>query len=334
MTEKDNCQKEFRLVIPVRLADWLGGWAAGSIPAHFIHCKREGKVFWYQPLVRKGFGSHGEYVCENWDRLRKNPGKHEDGLPFISDIGYFYECGTDNVTWQFKLEGIFKQADLSEEQKRFIPSFREVYLNGTHEWILLSNMKQLKIPKRLIRSSDFAFLSPQGITPVEYSHIRVNCFVAGFPDLTDEELTDPNPNEILDLYLKQFLWEGQKDKFRERNVQAALLNQLLSEGVIFAREGILKIDENTRGRYDFLVRKKDEFLAFELKVEDDTNAPQQLQDYITAIMREHDLPREKIKGYIICGNPSDETRRKARDLNFGVLEYTLRLQFPDLKDIL
>jgi len=120
---------EFGLILPAKLHDWLGGYAAGSIPAHFIHCKRYGKVFWYCSILRKGFGFYKNYINDNWDKLRKNPTSSSDETPVISNVGYFYETGKNVVSWQFKLEGIFREKELTDQQKEiYIPSFRKVYL--------------------------------------------------------------------------------------------------------------------------------------------------------------------------------------------------------------
>lgn len=328
--------KEFRLVIPAKpYSGWYGGWAAGSIPAHFIHCKKEGKVFWYQSIFKKGFGKWKGIVDKEWNRLRKNPGLLRGDPPFISDVGYFYESGTKKVTWQFKLEKILQTEEISEDEKRYIPSFREVYLKEREEWILISEMKKLKNPVTFIDGNDFRFLTLKGEVKPKSYHIRNNCFVSSFPNIDEKQLEDPKPEELLDTYLKQYLLKGSRsDKFREGNVQEALLMALVKKGVIFAKEGVLDLDDKRKGRFDFLVRKEENFLAFELKVDDDVKAPKQLKEYIESIVVKEKIPPEKIKGYIICGNPSQETIEKASDFGFEVIEYKLKLDFPKLDKIL
>lgn len=330
---------EFRLVLPAKLDDWLGGYAAGSIPAHFIHYKRHGKVFWYCSIHKRGFGFYKGYVDDNWDEIRKKPLESSNGTPVISNVGYFYETGKNEVSWQFKLEGIFKEAELTDHQKEnYIPSFRKVYLGHTEYWILLSELKKLLHPIKFIGGDLFGFLQPNSRTPKppRATDIRNNSFVVKFPDLKNSDLYEPKTDELLDVHLKELLRYGQKDKFREENVQRAFFYKLLSEGVVFAKEGILPIQKQKKGRYDFLVRKGDRFLAFEFKLGDDPTAPQQLEEYINAISKETKIPKDKIKGYIVCGNPSKKTLKEAKapQRKYEVLKYEINLEFPWLKDIL
>ena len=120
--------QEFRLIIPARpYSGWSGGYAAGSIIAHYFHYKRRKKVFWYQYFQKNGFGNYKDEIDENWDFLRWNPGKRR-GDSYISDIGYFYETGTDNVTWQFKLEKIIEHKEIASNEEKYIPEFRYPYL--------------------------------------------------------------------------------------------------------------------------------------------------------------------------------------------------------------
>lgn len=332
---------EFRLVLPAKLDDWLGGYAAGSIDAHYIHYKKHDKVFWYCNIHKRGFGDFKEYIDENWDKIRKNPTGVRGDSPVISKIGYFYQTGKNNVSWQFELEGIFKEEELTEEQKEnYIPSFRKVYLGHTAYWLLLSKLKKIKNPIQFIEGEKFGFLQPESRIPKSPRaiDIRVNSFVVKFPDLKDQELYEPETEELLDNHLKDLLKYGQKDKFREKNVQRAFFHKLLmeEERFEFVREGVVSLDKQRKGRYDFLIRKDDEFLAFEFKLDDDPTAPQQLEEYINAISEKNKIPKNKIKGYIVCGNPSDKTIEEAKlpNRNYEVLTYKLVLEFPWLKELL
>jgi len=329
---------KFRLVLPARLDDWLGGYAAGSVPAHYIHYKRYGKVFWCCSIYKKGFGFYIDYVDKNWDEIRKNPSESSNNH-IISNVGYFYETGIHKISWQFKLEGIFKEKELKDYQKeKFIPSFRKAYFGEGEYWMLLSEFKKLRHPIEFIGGDSFGFLQPNSRTPKppRATDIRNNSFVVRFPDLKDSDLYEPKTDELLDIHLKELLRYGQKDKFREENVQRAFFHKLLSEGVVFAREGILSMEKQKKGRYDFLVRKGGKFLAFEFKLDDNPTAPQQLEEYINAICEENRIPKDKIKGYIVCGNPSQETYKEAAADHRGykVLTYDIKLDFPWLKDIL
>jgi len=330
---------EFRLVLPARLNDWLGGYAAGSIAAHYIHYKKNGKVFWYCSIYRKGFGVYKNYVDENWDRFRKNPSKSSRRHPVMSDVGYFYETKRKKITWRFKLEGIFREDELTNHQKAsYIPSFRKVYLGHTQYWTLLSEMKKLRQPIKFIGADSFGFFQPNSGTPSvpRATDIRNNSFVVKFPHLKNTELYEPPTDELFDIHLKELLRYGQKDSFKEENVHRAFFYKLLSEGVVFAREGVLPIEKQRKGRYDFLVRKGDEFLAFEFKLDDDPTAPQQLEEYINAISEENEISRDKIKGYIVCGDPSEKTYKEAAKphRNYKVLTYRIMLEFPWLRKVL
>ena len=72
------------------------------------------------------------------------------------------------------------------------------------------------------------------------------------------------------------------------------------------------------------------YYAIETKVDDDINAAFQLQKYIDAIVRKGEIPRNRIKGVIICGRASKETQKKAKDKKFRVYEYKLDLNVPSL----
>ena len=332
---------EFRLILPAKLDDWLGGYAAGSIAAHYIHFKKHGKVFWYCNIYKKGFGKYKEHFDENWDQIRKNPTSLRKNSHIISNVGYFYQTGRNEISWQFKLEGIFKDEELTKKQKEtYIPSFRKVYLGGNAYWLLISDMKQIKEPIKFIGWKSFGFLQPKSKTPKSprATDILNNSFVVMFPNLKNQDLFEPKSDDLLDDHLKELLRYGQKDKFREENVQRAFFHKLLMEEETFefAREGVLSIDKQRKGRYDFLIRKADKFLAFEFKLDDDPAAPQQLEEYIDAISKKNRIPKHKIKGYIVCGNPSKDTIKEARlpCRNYQVLTYKISLEFPWLETLL
>jgi hypothetical protein len=84
---------EFRLVLPTKMNDWLGAYAAASIPTHFIHYKGYAKVFWFCVILRKGFGIYKDYVDGNWDELHKNARGGLSETPIISSAGYFFDTG-------------------------------------------------------------------------------------------------------------------------------------------------------------------------------------------------------------------------------------------------
>lgn len=325
-------KSEFRLVIPARPNnEWYGGWAAGSILAHYIHSlKCGGKVFWYQNIWRKGFGPHKRYIDDRWEQIRKKPCINKNG-PCISETGYFYETGTLNITWAFKLEKIIKREEIKESEKGYIPDFRWVYYDDDEEkqdWILISDMKKLKEPIRFIGGTKFRFWPHK---KPKSGHIRNNCFVCGFPKLNPNNLLTPKKEDLSNLYLKQFLMKGSKEeKFREQNVQDALFVALLEKGFVFSKEGVIKKSNEDRGRYDYLFEKGGKYFAIETKVEDDPGAPGQLSEYIQAVRKEKKIPKNKIMGIIICGKASQKTRERASRRGYEIIEYRLSLDFPEL----
>ena len=245
------------------------------------------------------------------------------------------------LSWQFKLEGIFLEKELTEDQREsYIPSFRKIYFGEGAYWILISDMKKIKTPLKFIEGKSFGFLQPNSNVPKSprSTDILNNSFVVKFPNLKNQELFEPKTEDLLDDHLKELLKYGQKDKFREENVQRAFFHKLRMEEETFqfAKEGVLSIDEQRKGRYDFLIRKDDKFLAFEFKLDDDPGAAQQLEEYIDSISKKHSIPKHKIQGYIVCGNPSKETLNEANlsNRNYQVKTYKIALELPWLKSLL
>jgi hypothetical protein len=336
-----NMKKEFRLIISAKIGDWSGGWAAGSIIAHYFHYKKYGKVFWYQHLHKKGLGDYYDEIDENWDSLRKHPGETADGA-FISDIGYFYSTETGDIRWQYKLEKILKQNEISKEGKKYIPAFREVYYDEHHEhphsWYLISDLRQLKKPIKCGPGCVFKFLYPGGkLVPLEAKdHLMLNCFVSVFPALIKEDLYEPDEKDLQDPHLKELLITGLSDKharLHEFHVQNAILSELYRQGYTFSKEGFVEEKESgSKGRYDFLVKKNGKYFAIETKVDDDVNAAAQLEDYIDKIVKKGEITEDQIQGVIICGRPSDKTKDEADRRKFKVYEYKLEINIPSIID--
>lgn len=332
--------QEFRLIIPAKVySGWSGGWAAGSINAHFFHYIKHGKVFWYQHFSKKGFGKFKREIKKNWDFLRLNPGKNINEA-YISNIGYFYKTGTGNVTWQFKLEKIIEQNEIEKEELKYIPSFRKIYYDDPEEydgyWFLLSEMKKFKAPIVCLNGKEFRFLSETGPVPITGSHLRRNCFAYNYPKIDEKNLIEPAVEELGDIHLKEWIIKGFRDKkesFHESNLQDAILVELLRKGYIFSKEGIVEEKESDeKGRYDFMVQKKGIYYAIETKILDDENAPSQLENYISKIIKKGDVPKEKIRGVIICGVASDETKTEAEKRGYSVFEYKLNINIPTILD--
>ena len=71
-------------------------------------------------------------------------------------------------------------------------------------------------------------------------------------------------------------------------------------------------------------------------MDDDPGAAQQLEEYIDSISKKHSIPKHKIQGYIVCGNPSKETLNEANlsNRNYQVKTYKIALELPWLKSLL
>ena len=61
-----------------------------------------------------------------------------------------------------------------------------------------------------------------------------------------------------------------------------------------------------------------------------------MEEYIASISKKYSIPKNKIHGYIVCGNPSKETLKEASvsNRNYRVLTYKIALEFPWLKSLL
>jgi hypothetical protein len=334
---------EHRLVLPAKLEDFTGGFAAGSVEAHYLAMKKvekttgkKGKVFWYCALQFKGLGAHHDYFEQNWEYLRKHPGEKSDEHAWLSEVGYFYvsELITP-IAWQFKLEGIYKSSELENEPylKQYVPSFREAYLQGEGYWFLFSSLKQIKHPLQFMGTgSSFRVYQTdtlREIIPIS-GHIRNNCFVVKYPEV-GVDLEEPSVEKVIEQDLLQLLTSGGKDSMKEAHAQAAFFLALLEKGANFAREGEVEIDQDSkekrRGRFDFLVKKGAQYFAFEFKLIDDSDAPRQLEEYITALTKNRGIDKSSIQGIIVCGKPSSETEHEAEKRGYKVWSYRVNLEF-------
>ncbi len=335
--------EEFRLIVPTKPSGkWSGGWAAGSVNAHYFHYDKFGKVLWFQYFQKKGFGKYLDDVNKNWDYLRKNPGKSKLDVS-ISDTGYFYQNGSGDITWQFRLEKIIENDEIQPEEMKYIPPFRQIYYKEAPEyerqtyWFLISKMEKFKKPLRCLGTNNFKTYGRNSRRAVSLtgSHIRNNGFVCVFPSLNNDALFKPKLEELKDLHLKEWFidsFKGKKNGFHESNIQDAILMDLLSEGYVFSKEGVIKSKKTESiGRYDFLIKdqKDDNYYAIETKLDNDVGAPDQLEEYIDAIVENGDIPRNKIKGIIICGRYSEETEKRARAKGFKIYNYELDLNIRD-----
>ena len=129
--------REYHLILPAKTGpEYLGGWAPGSVTAHWLHLKKGiSGVFWVWSLTPSGIiDEDKQYFEELIDPLGK-PIKVNGRQIRISRKGYFYESENHSITWEFEADYIIKDAELSSEAAKrlqkaevYIPLFRKEYL--------------------------------------------------------------------------------------------------------------------------------------------------------------------------------------------------------------
>lgn len=272
----------------------------------------------------------------NWDSLRTNT-LSDANHPFISKTAYLYDKTIGKISWVFDLEKIILKEEIRDDELEYIPWFRHTYYDDDYwaeqpncYWFLASNFRQLREPITPFDSEKFRFCGQSGIKKRLVSgHLRGGCFVCDFPELSASY--KPSLVDLAEMHLKQFLMDlGGNKKFKEQNVQDALVYALLARGLWFAKEGVVDKEGGKKGRYDILFEKGDEYYAVEIKVADDPNAAKQLSEYINSIVNKSSIRHKDIQGVIVCGKASKETEEEARKRGYKVVEYTLSLDFPKL----
>lgn len=131
-------KRQYSLVLPVRLGpEYGGGWAAGSVTAHWFHLKKGNPgVFWVWPMSPSGIRREDKHHLKKLiERLGRPIG--ENGEVSVSRRGFFYEANRHSITWQFEADYVLpKSMDNRERRERLsskdlsscIPLFRREYL--------------------------------------------------------------------------------------------------------------------------------------------------------------------------------------------------------------
>lgn len=338
--------REYYLILPVKSGpEYGGGWAPGSVLAHWIHLKKGfSGVFWVWGLTSSGILYEDKpHFEELIDPLGKSFKVNNTQQICISRKGFFYESENHSIAWEFKADFILKDAELSSEAaerlqkvESYIPFFRKKYLKPKPRgsWLLIRDLKRLTKPilgKRARRDSLYSFLgfkyfsnTENKIVNLTTSHLASgNAFVLAVPE--NIRLINPNPELEASEYLRQFLSDNPpKSGLRESNIHDALIFQLLSEGYYFLHEKPVG-----KGRYDILFQdKSDRLIAIEIKLRKGDSAVDQLLDYIRDLKKQKQYENEEIKGAIVCGQADDSLRDTAKSNGFDVIEYVLSIKIP------
>lgn len=331
--------RKYSLVLPARTGpEYGGGWAAGSIIAHWFHLKKGcSGVFWVWPLTSSGIKKEDKPYFEKLIDPLGNSLLVNGREICISRKGFFYESNKHAITWKFKADFIIKEMsdkikERLKELESYIPLFRKEYLKPEPwgSWLLIRKLNKLKEPIRgkpvdnIYCLPSFKYFSnpKRKLVDLNTLHLKSgNSFVLTCPK--NLELQPPNPEMEINEYLKQFLSDNPpKNKLRESNIHDVLVLKLLKEGYYFMHEGPVK-----NGRYDILLKdKKGKLIAVEIKLRQGDSAVGQIKKYITELKKQYQ--GQEIQGVILCGQANDNLIRTAKEHGFKVIEYALTIEIP------
>ena len=336
MAKKSGTTQEYDLIIPANEGpDYGGGFLCGSIEAHWYHCTHQGngKVFWVCHLLSNGLPEIFKERSDEWKTLLKTI-RSDGSVPNsvgLSGRGFFYR--NKEVSWMFRFEKILTTEEVNgkSDLQRYMPLFRQEYLNGKYKdvyWILMSELKLIDQPIK----------APQSEIPGFYYHhdgkkkiltvnqLRNPYFVKPHAPLRSKK---PSIEESLDRYLKAFLLANPpKSKFREFAVHQAFLLGLLKEGYVAVNEGRVK-----HGRFDVLFKKGKNWYAVEFKRKKGDDAVDQLKAYIKDLKSDpeyQEYSKCKIKGVIVCGSVSDDLQKNAKKAGFTCTQFNVTIDFDTL----
>jgi len=341
--------EEYHLVLPVKLgpSSYGGGWAAGSVIAHWFHLRKGNPgVFWVWPLTSSGIKRKHKPLLDTWKVPMGRDLQVNGELARISRKGFFYESNNHSIAWQFEAEyiistlyfirGAEKAAKELKQSEDCIPLFRQIYLKAPWwdfkpwgEWLLIRKLQMLKKPiKGQSMNGGFSFpnfkyfSNPKGeMVSLTSAYLRGgNAFVLQCPE--ELELVEPDPETAISDHLKQFLMDNPPPgKLRERIIHDAFLIKLMKEGYVIENE-----QEVPGGRLDVLFRDENQnLIAVEFKLRRGDPAIDQLDNYINKLQKNY---RAKIHGVIVCGQADEELKSRAKQHNFKVIEYKLNLDIP------
>lgn len=341
--------EEYHLVLPVKLgpSSYGGGWAAGSVIAHWFHLKKGNPgVFWVWPLTSSGIRRKHKPVLDLWKVPMGKDVQNNGEKVHISSRGFFYDSNSHSIMWEFEadciirtwdsISGSKKAAKELENLEECIPLFRQEYLKAWWfnfklwgDWLLIRKLQLLEKPIRgqslngIFSFPEFRYFSnPRGeMVSLTSSHLRSgNAFIVRCPK--GLKLVEPHPETVISNHLKRFLTDSPPPgKLRERTIHDAFLIRLLKEGYVIENER-----EVPGGRLDVLFRDKNQnLIAVEFKRRYGDPAVDQLEYYISELQPNY---RTKIRGVIVCGQATEELRSRAEQRNFDVVEYELTLDIP------
>lgn len=321
--------------------DYSVGWLAGSIPAHLIACKLNGKVFWYCPVQfgRGVKGSDREIFKEMIEKILREEIKVGESYKDLklNEYGYFYDADFSQVLWRFRLERIFQGNHFNEkpeEKKKYEKyfSFREVYLKGKIEsdehWFLISDIQKIVKPIEKVQIEKGKYALPG--FKYDDKQLITNHFAYGgavfshnIPETCNETILVKAEDEI-DSYLKQFFLTKLPDKnLREKVIQQAFAVTLMNK---FKNWSLTMEDKLQSGRPDIIFKDENGALVVvEIKRADNDDPITQLKEYVNELRVKY----EKIRGLVVCGKKTKELMKKAnnQDFNVDVIEYSISINF-------
>lgn len=354
---------EFRLVVSLQSrAEAKGYWAgplAGMGLGYYFHEKKNGNVILDVGIKRAGFGTYYPNKGK-WNYLIKNIGKSIEcnrRKIFISKTGYIYENAEKAITWQFDLKKII---EIEEKYKKICVSSRlwkeyeSKYLkyfpgaiqivkkekrgkNPTGYKPIVSGLKMLKIPmtedskqaNKFQRYEKIGNDKKVSFFPKPYQ--GANFFICEWPQIKEKKLYKiKNAADLIDNKIRHF-------RIRESLVHECI-KILCAEKEWYANwELQVKGRGKDRGRIDFLIKqeqKNSPWIIMEIKLGDNPNAVEQLQNYYERIKKYHQntndekgyfgmlkgKKRKEVKKVVLCQDVN-ETKKEAKGTEIEVWKY-------------
>lgn len=332
--------KKFHLIVAANTKAYSkegGMWAgelAGSVEAHCLHINQRDSVIYHC-----NFRNQGLAHLRNRDILDKLIQNFNKSLKInnkkirISQYGFFYVAGSGEIRWIFKAKGLKTYNEIEKKElKEYLPYFQQYgieerkknkdYEPDEREWLLIKDIRLLKHP---ISCKKF-HIYPSGKQKrlLKYQDIRPNAYVISAFDVDKifkyaEKLKDEKlMSNVLIEVLKA------KDNLREKHIHKYFLYQLKRQGYYVINEGTVK-----KGRFDIFYKdKKGKKFVIEFKLDADENSPEQLRKYIKELNKKGS--KKRIKGVIICHNPTQKLIRNAKKYGYEVKEYYCKIYVPNL----
>ncbi|MBC2698707.1 MAG: hypothetical protein HF976_01830 [ANME-2 cluster archaeon] len=359
-------KKEFRLVMyvnPTESSGFWGGRAAASPLAYYYATKKHSNVVLGGKIFLKGFGKYHQYIKDFFDKneIFNLPKEIDcDGEKIVlSNYGYFYQSNdplfrrfTENgIYWRYTINRIGKRNLFDEEEYSnfLLPSTKigsenEKYDPDNSEWnAIISELKLLKNPINSQGSNQTTFKIYNG------KNKEINFFRNGKPYI-------PRNNVFAHLNKKD-MWRELDNKLNFESedvlkpinvIDSNIKNSRIKESLVHEAIKVLVAEKgwfiNSEkkvgdGRVDFIIKKseKDSFLIIEVKLFDNPDAVEQLEDYIDAITSNLDENQKntelfwfwnneknrmnKLEGIILCAYPPTKTIKECRGKKLKIWTY-------------